>query len=240
MPELHQILDGIPPANSVPIRVDTIPGTEWRYSGGGFTVLQQLLMDVTGISFPEIMQRLVLQKIDMKHSAYQQPLPTDLRAGAAPGHQENGGKVNGDWFTYPELAAAGLWTTPSDLARLAIEIQKSKAGESNRVLSQEMTNQMLTSQMEEFPVDMVSQRYAREIRNQGLGFRLEGGFARRSARFSHHGGNMGYSCFIVAYSDHEAGQGAAVMTSSDNGFEFVQEICRSIAKEYGWVDYPVD
>ena len=99
-----------------------------------------------------------------------------------------------------------------------------------------MVNQMLTGQMENFPVEMVSKRYGREIRNQGLGFRLEG--KGRSARFSHHGGNEGYRRFLVAYSD--LGQGAVVMTNSDNGFELVQEIIRSIAKEYGWVDYPFD
>ena len=105
-------------------------------------------------------------------------------------------------------------------------------------------------------VEMVSQRYSREIRNQGLGFRLEGAptesvgtygptksvgtYGRRSARFSHHGGNMGYRCFIVAYRDREAGQGAVVMINSDNGSELIQEIVRSIAWEYGWPDYPTD
>ncbi|HEU0297141.1 MAG TPA: serine hydrolase domain-containing protein, partial [Anaerolineales bacterium] len=238
VPTLHQILDGTPPANSVPIRVDAVPGTQWRYSGGGFMVLQQLLIDVTGKPFPEIMQDLVLQKLVLEQSTYQQPLPADLRAGAACAHDETGARVHGDWFTYPEMAAGGLWTTPSDLARLAIEIQKSNAGASNRVLSVEMTDQMLADQMEDFPAEMVSQRYSREIRNQGLGFRLEGQPVRRSARFSHHGGNMGYRCFIVAYSD--LGQGAVVMTNSDNGAEFIQEIVRSIAQEYGWVDYSLD
>ena len=236
VPTLRQILDGIKPANSSPVRVDLIPGTQWRYSGGGFLVLQQLLIDVTGNPFPEIMRELVLQKLKMKHSTYQQPLPMNLRARAACGHKENGEKVKGDWFIYPEMAAGGLWTTPSDLARFAIELQRSKAGKSNRVLSAEMVNQMLSGQMEDFPVEMVSKRYGREIRNQGLGFRLEG--KGRSARFSHHGGNEGYRCFLVAYSD--LGQGAVVMTNSDNGFELVQEIIRSIAKEYGWVDYPFD
>jgi CubicO group peptidase (beta-lactamase class C family) len=236
VPALSQILDGIKPANSAPIRVDMIPGTQWRYSGGGFLALQQLLIDVTGNPFPDVMRELVLQKLEMKHSTFQQPLPMNLRAQAASGHKENGEKVEGGWFIYPEMAAGGLWTTPSDLARFAIELQNSKAGKSNRVLSVEMANQMLFGQMEEFPVEMVSKRYGREIRNQGLGFRLEG--KGRSARFSHHGGNEGYRCFLVAYSD--LGQGAVVMTNSDNGFELVQEIIRSIAREYGWVDYPFD
>lgn len=236
VPTLRQILDGLTPANSKPIRVDTIPGTQWRYSGGGFLVVQQLLIDVSAISFPEIMRDLVLKRLEMKHSSFQQPLPSSLIAQAAVGHQPNGEKVKGNWFIYPEMAAGGLWTTSSDLARLVIEIQKSKAGRSNRVLSVKMVNEMLSGQMENFPVAVVSERYRRPIRNQGLGFRLEG--KERAARFSHHGGNEGYRCFLVAYGD--LGKGAVVMTNSDNGAELVQEIIRSIAKEYNWPDYPFD
>lgn len=236
LPTLLQILDGVKPANSDPIRIDTVPGTQWRYSGGGFLVLQQLLIDVQRKPFPELMRELVLQKLEMKQSTYEQPLPPKLRAQTAKGHQENGEKVNGDWFIYPEMAAGGLWTTPSDLARVVIELQRTKAGRSHRVLSRRMVNEMLSGQMQNFPVATVSERYGRPISNQGLGFRLEG--EGRSARFSHHGGNTGYRCFIVAY--NELGQGAIVMTNSDNGFELVQEIIRSIAKEYGWPDYPFE
>jgi CubicO group peptidase (beta-lactamase class C family) len=236
LPTLRQILDGIKPANSEPIRIDTVPGAQWRYSGGGFLVLQQLLIDVTNKPFSEILSEVVLQKLEMKESTFQQPLPLNLRSRAARGHLPNGEKVNGDWFVYPEMASGGLWTTPSDLARFVIELQRSKAGKSDRVLSRRMANEMLSDQMQNFPVAMVSERYGRPIRNQGLGFRLEG--EGRAARFSHHGGNTGFRCFLVAYS--ERGQGAIVMTNSDNGFELVQEIIRSIAREYDWPDYPFD
>ena len=236
VPTLRQILEGVKPANPEAVRIDAVPGTQWRYSGGGFLVLQQLLIDVSHKPFPQIMRELVLQKLEMKQSTYQQPLPLSLRAQAARGHQPNGEKVNGNWFVYPEMAAGGLWTTPSDLARVVIELQKAKAGKSNRVLSRKMANEMLSDQMQNFPVAMVSERYGRPIKNQGLGFRLEG--EGRAARFSHHGGNTGYRCFLVAYND--LGQGAVVMTNSDNGFELVQEIIRSIAKEYNWPNYPFD
>lgn len=236
VPTLRQILEGVKPANSEPIRIDVVPGTQWRYSGGGFLVLQQLLIDVLHKPFPEIMRQLVLEKLEMKQSTYEQPLPRRLRAQAARGHQPSGEKVKGDWFIYPEMAAGGLWTTPSDLARIIIELQQAKAGRSKRVLSPKMTSEMLSDQVQNFPVASISERYGRPIRNQGLGFRLEG--EGRSARFSHHGGNTGYRCFLIAYED--LGQGAIVMTNSDNGFELVQEIIRSIAKEYSWPDYPFD
>ncbi len=217
VPTLLQLLDGVKPANSAPIRVDIAPGTKWRYAGGGYEVMQQLLLDVTGKPFPVLMQETVLKKIGRKHSTYVQPLPKERWPEVAVGHRPDGTKVKGNWHTYPELAAAGLWTTPTDLARFAIEIQRSLTGKSNRVLSQEMVKQMLTPQVGGFGL--------------GLGLAGEGG----SARFSHGGANEGYRCVLVAYKN--TGQGAVVMTNSDRGSSVADELLRSIAKEYGWVDF---
>ena len=233
---LLQILDGAKPANSKPIRVDITPGSQWRYSGGGFLVVQQLLIDFTGEDFSDPMRQLVLQKVGMNDSTLEVPLLMNLAAGAARGHRESGEKIKGDWHTYPELAAGGMWSTPSDLARFVIELQKSKAGKSARFLTAQTTNEMFSGQMKDFPAAVVSQRYGRQITNQGIGFRLEG--AGPSMRFSHHGGNDGYRAFIVAYVN--SGEGAIVMTNSDNGADLIQEIVRSIAKEYGWPDYPLN
>ncbi len=216
-PTLLQVLDGEKPANSKPIRADLQPGTKYRYAGGGYTVLQRLLLDVTGKPFPVLMQETVLKKIGMKHSTYLQPLPQERWSQAAVGHRSDGEKVKGNWHTYPEMAAAGLWTTPTDLARFAIEIQKSLAGKSNRVLSPEMTKQMLSPQ----------------VGGWGLGFGLTGDGP--SARFSHGGANEGYRCSLVAF--RNSGRGALVMTNSDRGSSLVEEVLRSIAKEYDWVDY---
>lgn len=214
VPTLAQILKGEKPANSLPVFVNLEPSTKWRYSGGGFCVMQLLMTDIMNKSFPEIMRETVLRKVGMTHSTYQQPLPKEQAAQAATGYRASGEKVKGNWHTYPEMAAAGLWTTPSDLARFAIELQKSKAGKSNKALSQEMAKQMLTVQ----------------IANWGLGIGLEGTGAK--GRFSHGGANEGFRCFLVAFTD--AGQGAVVMTNSDNGNGLAQEILRSIAAEYAW------
>ena len=236
VPTLLEILDGRKPAKSAPVRVDTVPGTKWRYSGGGFLVVQQLLIDMTGKQFPVLMNELVLKKLSMGHSTFDQPLATALRRRAASGHKESGEKVKADWRTYPEMAPGGLWTTPSDLALFAIDLQRSRSRKRNKVLSAATATEMLSGQMKDFPIDAVSERYGREISNQGLGFRLEG--KGRSAGFSHHGGNEGYQCFLVAYI--ESGQGVGVvMTNSDNAFELIQEIVRSIANEYRWPDYPL-
>lgn len=217
LPTLLQVLDGIKPANSLPVRVDFVPGSRWRYSGGGYGVAQQLLIDAGGKPFPQIAQEAVFSRLKMKRSTFEQPLPERLQKTAAIGHNRAGEKIAGNWITFPEMAAAGMWSTPSDLARFALELQKSKAGQSNRILSIEMTNQMLTRQIEDW----------------GLGLVVEG--EGRSARFSHGGDTEGYKCLMVAY--QHTGQGAVIMTNSDRGDRLAGEIMRSIAKEYGWTDY---
>lgn len=219
-PSLLQLLDGQKPANSGAIRVDIAPGTKWRYSGGGTSVSQQLVMDVTRKPFAQFMKETVLERLGMKNSTYEQPLPKSWHARAATGHRGDGKVVKGNWHTYPEQAAAGLWTTPSDLARFAIELQKSRAGKSNKVLSKAMTEQMLTQQ----------------VGNWGLGISVGG--SGRAATFSHGGSNEGFRCHMFAYT--ETGQGAVVMTNSDNGSPLVGEILRAIAAEYGWPDYRVE
>ncbi len=216
-PTLLQILDGTTPANSKPIRVDGAPNKEFRYAGGGYVIMQELATGITGKPFAVFMQETIFKKLGMTRSTYQQPLPKEFWDSAAVGHRRDGEKVKGNWNTYPEMAAAGLWTTPSDLARFAIEIQKSKAGQSNKVLSVKMVNEMLTPQ----------------VGGWGLGPELQG--ENESKRFAHGGANEGYRCVMVAYTG--AGQGAVVMTNSDNGGALAAEIMRSIAKEYGWLDY---
>lgn len=217
VPTLIQILDGEKPANSAPIRVDIEPGTKNRYSGGGFTVMQQLMIDVSGKTFPEIMKETVLDKIGMENSLYEQPLPESYADQAARAHRVNGTLIKGRWHSYPEMAAAGLWTTPSDLCRFALEIMLSKNGKSNKVLSREMVQEMLTVQYESMGLGL-------PLWNEGKDF-----------RFMHGGSNAGFKCVFVAYP--EKGQGAAIMTNGDQGSNLYQEILRSLSDEYGWKDF---
>ena len=217
VPTVVQIFNGEKPANSEPIRVDIVPGTLWRYSGGGYVVLQTLLSDVTGKPFPQIMSELVLRPAGMTHSTYEQPLPQNRTSEAATPYRANGDPVKGGAHTYPEMAPAGLWTTPSDLARVAMEVQAEYAGKSSKILSQDMARQMLT----------------RQFGTSGLGFGLES--PGEKPRFSHGGANEGFRCNIEAYTD--SGQGFAVMTNSDSGGELTEEIFRAVAKEYGWPDF---
>ncbi|HTX36399.1 MAG TPA: serine hydrolase [Bryobacteraceae bacterium] len=220
VPALIEVLNGEKPANSPPIRVDIEPGTLWRYSGGGYVVVQQLLLDVTGEPFPKLMHDTVLAPIGMTRSTYQQPLPQDRMAEVATPYRADGEPVPGGPHVYPEMAPAGLWTTPSDLARYAIEVQKSLAGTSNKVLSAAMVRQML----------------APGLNHQGLGPALGG--SAEHPYFDHGGANEGYRCNLIAF---EHGDGLVVMTNSDSGGQLAAEIERSVAREYGWPDFqPVE
>ncbi len=220
VPTLVQVLAGAAPANSQPILVDGPPHKTWRYAGGGYVIMQKLVEDVTGKPFPIFARETVLKKLGMKHSGYEQPLPKQLWNSAAVGHRSDGEKVKGNWHTYPEMTAAGLWTTPSDLARFAIEIQRTRNGKAGKVLSTKMVSEMLTPQIG-------------GISGWGLGPDLMS--EKESARFGHNGANEGYRCFLIAYVN--GGKGAVVMTNSDSGDGLATEIIRSIAKEYGWLDY---
>ena len=217
LPTLRQILDGVKPANSPPIRVDKVPGKGFRYSGGGTLIAQRLVMDVTKEPFPEVMRSLVLNPIGMASSTYEQPLPKHLRASAASGHDDKGHPIPGKWHIYPEMQAAGLWPTPADMARYIIEIQLANEGRSAKVLHREMINKMLTSQ---------------DGGPAGLGPFLTGTGARR--RFSHNGPNAGFRCNFVGLLNR--GDGAVFMTNSDLGDPLIEEVFKSIATVYGWPD----
>jgi CubicO group peptidase (beta-lactamase class C family) len=135
LPTLIEILNGEPPANSAPVVVDLVPGSRFRYSGGGYVIAEQVVKDLTAMPFPEFMWERVLSPIAMASSTYQQPLPDSLRGLAASGYYADGTAVPGGHHIYPEIAAARLWTTAADLARFLTELQQSLQGESNRVLS---------------------------------------------------------------------------------------------------------
>jgi CubicO group peptidase (beta-lactamase class C family) len=215
VPTVVQILDGAPPANSQPIRVDILPGAQFRYSGGGYTLAQLMVADVTGRPTADFMRDTVLAPLGMSRSTFEQPLPAArLREVALP-YRGDGQPVKGGPHVYPEMAAAGLWTTPSDLARFALGIRAALDGKS-KIISAQTARTMLTP---------VHQSY-------GLGFGVGGSTARKY--YAHNGGNEGYRCTLVAYED---GEGAVIMTNGDNGGELGGDLMRTIAHEYQWPDF---
>ena len=217
IPDIIQVLNGEEPANSGRIYPDVEPGTIYRYSGGGYTLMQKMLCDISGKKFPELMEESVLSKIGMTSSTYKQPLPAEMDKYAAKAYRADGKKVEGDWHIYPEMAAAGLWTTPTDLLKYGSEVYKSYHGKSDLILSTDMVRQMLTPQ----------------INGHGLGPAISGD--GDYLVFSHGGANEGFRCVIFVFA--ESGQGVAMMTNSDNGGNLYTEILRSFSKVLGWPGY---
>src|SRR5215475_683983 len=215
LPTFEQILNGAKPANSPAILVDIAPGSEWRYSGGGFVVMQQLLLDVSGKPFPILMKETVLGPAGMAQSTYEQPLPKSRMGEVAMPYHSNGQPTPGGPHVYPEMSAAGLWTTPSDLARFAIELQRALAGRSS-ILSAATAREMLT------PIKG----------GWGLGIGVGGGAGH--PYFQHGGANDGFQCNMVAYN---SGDGVAIMTNSDSGGQLAGEILRTIAYQRKWPDF---
>jgi CubicO group peptidase (beta-lactamase class C family) len=215
IPSVVEVLDGRPPANTDAVRVNLLPGSQFRYSGGGTTVAQQLIVDVLGRPFPRIMEELVLGPLGMKHSTYEQPLPDSRAGNAATAHPSKNRPLEGKWHVYPEMAAAGLWTTPSDLARAGLDVQAALKGHSGRLLNSDTAVAMTTPGVAE---------------TIGIGFFLSGKGDR--VRFGHGGSDEGFVALMTFYKDQ--GKGAVVMLNSNEGAPLLQEIERAIAREYGW------
>jgi CubicO group peptidase (beta-lactamase class C family) len=214
VPTLLEILDGRKPANSPAIELQNEPGREWSYSGGGYAVVQQLVIETGREDFVKFMRDTVLVPLGMTFSTFEQPLPANRQRQAAHPYGSDGVAIVEGAHTHPELAAAGLWSTPSDLARFAIEIQRSLQGKANHVLSKELTREMLT-------------------RGQGSwGLGLEVGGASSDPFFRHTGQNAGYESYLVAYANR--GDGVVVMTNAQGGTQIAAAIVRSVALAYHW------
>lgn len=201
LPSLTDMLDGLPPSNTPAVRRDGPPGREWRYSGGGYLVLQQLLEDVTGREFTDLAAELVLRPAGMTAASFAQPDP----AGAAAPHVEGRPEA---WRVYPEHAAAGLWCTPADLVHLAQATQVALAGGPGAILPTGLAMQMVTP----------------GLGGWGLGWYISGDGDGRT--FRHDGGNYGYVC-AMAGAIHGR-NAAAVMTSSDRGWPVLEAMAAAI------------
>ncbi len=225
LPSLAHILNGEKPANTPPIMVDTLPGLHFRYSGGGFTILQQLLEDVTGQPFWQVSEERVLRPLGMLHSTYRCPLPPAWRTNTATGHRADGQPLAGGWHHYPESAAAGLWTTPLDLAQMLLEIDKSLAGSGERVISRALVAEMVKPHIR-----------LRDLGLEGLeGLSLFLTEEEDGWYCGHGGSNEGYRAqFIIRKGK---GQAAVIMTNADGGSELTNAWMGTVALEYGWTGF---
>ena len=215
VPTPVQILRGDPPSNVKAVLMARPPLTAYKYSGGGITLVQVLMTDVLKRPFADLMRGTVLQPIGMSHSAFEQPLSPERDRHAARGHDRAGKARDVKWHVYPELAAAGLWTTAPDLARFGIELQRSLLGQSNRVLSRALATEMAT------PVGVGPFAIGMQIGQRGEGWYL-----------SHSGSNWGFGCLLLVHK--LKGYGVAAMTNSDSGGRLLAELQQRVAAAYAW------
>ena len=223
LPSIPQTLDGVqPPSNLRAVRLERPPLTGFKYSGGAVLIQQLALMDAVGKPFAAIAREWVLGPIGMTNSAFEQPLAPDREKQAARAHDRNGARMGDPWHVYPEQAPAGLWTTPTDLAKFAIEVQLSLLGKSNKVLSPATAREMVT------PVGVGPYAVGFQIAKEGEGW-----------YFMHGGSNWGFQCDLIAHRVH--GYGAVIMTNSDSGGALIQRLRRLIQQEYKWdaLDAPI-
>lgn len=205
IPSVVDVLEGN--GNTDPVRVFRRPGEAWQYSGGGYTIMQLAISDTENLSFEQSLQEHVLDRIGMPTSTFENPLPDALRGNAAIGYRANGDEVEGKWPIYPEKAAAGLWTTPSELIQYGIAIQSIRQNGQNGIVSSQTVAEML----------------AAESGSHGLGPSVQ------EHTFGHGGADEGFRAQLYAWKDLP--YAVVVMVNSDNG-KIIRELLMAIANEY--------
>lgn len=234
---LIEVLSGAEPANSKAISVVEVPGSRFKYSGGGYTIVQQVLIDVYEKPFVQVMQQLIFNPLRMSNSTFEQPLPAGLRKKIAMPYRPNGAPVAGGPHVYPEQAAAGLWTTPTDLAKFVISIQKSLKGDTGEVLNQHFAELLAAK-----PIVKGNQG------DMGLGLIVNlnkhGKMDSHGKYFAATGENHGYTSFLIG--NTKGGNGLIIMinmsTDRNTGkhkkaqpnWTFISAVVKKIAQTDNW------
>ncbi|MEL6328836.1 MAG: serine hydrolase [Planctomycetota bacterium] len=211
VPSTVGVLDGR--GNTESVVLSTVPGTKHQYSGGGYTIAQLAMTDASELpdEFPSLMFDLVLEPLGMSNSTFEQPLPEPLHERAATGYKSDGWPLEGSWVVHPEMAAAGLWTTPTDLAIFFASLQRGMDGQDGPLLTAESVRSMLN--------------YDGDVR-YGLGLNVG------SERIGHGGGNRGFRCVATFF--NEGGDGVVIMSNGDNGWGVNSDVLRTIFVNLDW------
>jgi CubicO group peptidase (beta-lactamase class C family) len=214
LPSLDEILKG-EGTNSPPVAVSSNPGSQFAYAGGGAMILQKVIeiiakeIKLPQQTFEAIVKERIFDKLGMDDSSFS-PEEKDT----VQGNGEDGKPLPGKWVQQPELAAAGLWTTPEDLAKVLIDIQKSLINGNGVILQQNKAQEMMIQPIAGAP---------------GLGVFVDK--TNKVTYFHHSGSNLGFRCLMIA---NDQGQGAVIMTNSEFGNELIPEVVRKIAEVYDW------
>lgn len=218
LPTIVDVLEGRPPAKTPPVRVDKVPGGTARYSGGGTTIVQLLLEELSEMDFASLAQQRIFEPLEMTRSTFVQPLPQMFAANAASGYGEGGIVLPERQTCTPQLAAGGLYTTAKDYARFMLACREAWLGKAGALLAQPLAREMMQAQKPEI---------------YGLGWQILYEGAR--LRFGHGGSNEGFQSESTCYL--ERGDGAVVLTNAISGITFYWEVFNAIADVHGWTDF---
>lgn len=227
LPTTEELISG--KGNIEKIVVQHKPNTNWSYSGGGYTIAQKVLEDVTNQSFEDFMKNEIFTPLEMNMSTYEQPLPKHLRENVSNGYGIDGSEIDGKWQVFPAKAAAGLWTTPSDLAKYCIEIQNILSGKENGIVSKEIVNEMFSN-----PFNVaLNEALPPSLKDEpddywGLGPIVMG--SKDNVIFKHGGSNAGFKSNYTAFVNK--GEAIIIMTNGDNGYSLIYEIEKALSDFY--------
>jgi CubicO group peptidase (beta-lactamase class C family) len=225
VPTLTEILNGV--SGSPAVKIDATPGTGWVYSGGGYEIAEALIGDLIGTPYGDFVQAKVLTPLAMTSSTWGVPMPSSFQSQAAYAYVKPGTPASTDWNAYPQLAAAGLWTTPTDIAKLLIEVSNALAGKGT-VLTAASAVAMLS------PVDNRQYGLGGAVRNMG----------GPSLLFMKSGVNLGFTNWLAFYPELGGGEGLVVFTNYDVGAEpgwqpkVFTPIFQAAATAMNWPNFP--
>ena len=144
---LEDVLDG--KGNTPRLRRIRPYGKQHMYSGGGITLAQLAFERITGTNLREAFKKEVAEPLELKRTGFFQPLDEELVANAAFGFRlaQKEDPAHG-YHYYPEHAAAGLWTTPTELVKIGIALSRSyrRGG----FLKKKMARRMMTPIMDDY------------------------------------------------------------------------------------------
>lgn len=226
-PNLLEVLDG----NGKSERVEVThfdPGSRWMYSGGGCLVQQLALEETTGVKLEDLARMWIFEPFQMNSSQFEQPLSNPKRLNRA-AHAHRGGKpFHVPFKVYPELAAAGLWTTAPDYARFLIGIQKLLSCDGSGLI------RSMVSPVGVGRYGVGFQLYTRDV-PPVFGSPVDTG---PDIYFGHSGRNFGFTSMSLAHVSK--GHGLAFFINDEaTDFALFEELINRVAIKYGWSDAKV-
>ncbi len=221
VPTLLESLQGKLPRYNAPVQVTSLPGTNWSYSGGGYSVAQMAVEDHLGKSLAALAEEYLFRPLGMEHTTmYQDGHPKFLR-NVAKVHNQQGEIIKTGIPICPQTAASAMWSTPVDMAKFLIELQRALAGKPTQVISSAVAKKVTAVQT------------TRTVGGWSMGWERYHRLGNRSW-FSHGGANTGTGGHI--YATMEDGNGIAFFGNGPNNIRIpvLDKLRNSIILAHDW------